>query len=192
MEFRGVSIFGAVVGGFVLRKILRLLDRKSSLRRAAKAVVNADFLLVLTGAGMGVDSGLKTYADIADVPAYKEAGLDYMDLCRPGRAFRDPNTFYGLNTMLCGGSKCTVLMIMPVRICAIRVTEILRKFAMRICGVSASRQWDLTLFVLNLFRILGSLLQCLHDSNTTRGLHAGSEMGEDTVCRFRKRNHWRA
>ena len=36
-------------------------------RAAAAAIARADFLLVGLGAGMGVDSGLATYADVAAV-----------------------------------------------------------------------------------------------------------------------------
>lgn len=52
-------------------------------RAAAQAIAQAEVLLLATGAGFSADSGLKVYNDIADVPAYRAAGLTYMDLCVP-------------------------------------------------------------------------------------------------------------
>jgi len=42
-------------------------DLQGRYRAAAAAIARADFLLVGLGAGMGVDSGLATYADVAAV-----------------------------------------------------------------------------------------------------------------------------
>mmetsp|Transcript_93588 Transcript_93588/g.165593 ORF Transcript_93588/g.165593 Transcript_93588/m.165593 type:complete len:410 (+) Transcript_93588:66-1295(+) len=64
-------------------------------RRAAEVITNADFLLIGAGAGMGVDSGLATYADVASVAAWAERGHDYGSLCRPSLLREDPSLFYG-------------------------------------------------------------------------------------------------
>jgi hypothetical protein len=55
-------------------------------KQAAAAVAKADF-----GAGMGVDSGLATYADVARFPAYQERGLGYQDLCGRSRLRARPH-----------------------------------------------------------------------------------------------------
>lgn len=43
-------------------------------RAAAHAIADADFILIGAGAGMGVDSGLAAYADVAAVPAWASRG----------------------------------------------------------------------------------------------------------------------
>ena len=47
------------------------------------------------GAGMSADSGLATYEGIADVSAYRDAGLSYADLCSPTLLETDPALAYG-------------------------------------------------------------------------------------------------
>ncbi|KAK3280528.1 hypothetical protein CYMTET_11622 [Cymbomonas tetramitiformis] len=63
--------------------------------RAASAILEADYLLVATGAGFSADSGLPVYKDIADVRAYKDKNLTYSDLCRASLLAADPRLFYG-------------------------------------------------------------------------------------------------
>ena len=58
-----------------------LLTRLPELhRQAADAISSADVLIVITGAGWSVPSGLKTYADVAD--DYGD-GTTYQTLCNP-------------------------------------------------------------------------------------------------------------
>lgn len=52
-------------------------------QKAAKALKEADVLLLVTGAGFSADSGLAVYADVANVPAYQNRDLDYCDICQP-------------------------------------------------------------------------------------------------------------
>lgn len=44
---------------------------------------------------MSADSGLATYDGIADVSAYRDAGLSYADLCSPTLLESDPALAYG-------------------------------------------------------------------------------------------------
>lgn len=67
----------------------------SSIAEAARAVREADFLLIAAGAGFSADSGLPVYADVARQPVYKRRGLEYGDLCRPELLLEDPALFYG-------------------------------------------------------------------------------------------------
>eukprot|EP00241_Pyramimonas_parkeae_P007203 CAMPEP_0114232616 /NCGR_PEP_ID=MMETSP0058-20121206/4708_1 /TAXON_ID=36894 /ORGANISM="Pyramimonas parkeae, CCMP726" /LENGTH=304 /DNA_ID=CAMNT_0001344115 /DNA_START=39 /DNA_END=953 /DNA_ORIENTATION=+ len=64
-------------------------------RNAALAIEDASVLLFATGAGFSADSGLATYKDIADVSAYRERNLEYMDLCQEHWASTEPDIFYG-------------------------------------------------------------------------------------------------
>ena len=66
-----------------------------TIARAARAIAQADFLLLAAGAGMSADSGLPVYLDCARFPAYEAAGIDYGDLCRPTLVDDDPALFYG-------------------------------------------------------------------------------------------------
>lgn len=66
----------ATVGAAADDQLLRLYQS------AAEAIVTADFLLIGAGAGMGVDSGLAAYADVAAVPAWAARGHTYATLCR--------------------------------------------------------------------------------------------------------------
>eukprot|EP01050_Picozoa_sp_SAG11_P025767 SAG11_NODE_5929_length_1431_cov_2.331832_1_plen_205_part_10 len=70
-------------------------DLRRQYTAAARAIAGADFLLVGAGAGMGVDSGLAAYADVAAVPAWASRGHDYSSLCRPALMEEDPALFYG-------------------------------------------------------------------------------------------------
>eukprot|EP01118_Nematostelium_gracile_P017547 TRINITY_DN7536_c0_g1_i1.p1 TRINITY_DN7536_c0_g1~~TRINITY_DN7536_c0_g1_i1.p1 ORF type:complete len:430 (+),score=106.53 TRINITY_DN7536_c0_g1_i1:64-1290(+) len=62
---------------------------------AAQAILEADILLLATGAGFSADSGLAVYKDIADVPAYHKRNLTYRDICQPHWLDTEPNIFYG-------------------------------------------------------------------------------------------------
>ena len=63
--------------------------------RAARAIQEADVLLVATGAGWSADSGLAIYRDVADVAAYHERDLTYRDICQPHFLDSEPALFYG-------------------------------------------------------------------------------------------------
>jgi hypothetical protein len=60
------------------------VELEGQLDRAAAAIAEADALIVFTGAGMGVDSGLGTYrgANAGVWQAGHDLGLDYDQLCR--------------------------------------------------------------------------------------------------------------
>jgi hypothetical protein len=60
---------------------------------AARAIVEADYVLVCAGAGFSKDSGLPVYDEIAE--PYKRLGFDYSDLCRPKLMNSDSSIFYG-------------------------------------------------------------------------------------------------
>ena len=62
---------------------------------AARAIAQADCLLLLTGAGFSADSGLAVYADVANVEAYKSRGLKYHDICQPHWLETEPELFWG-------------------------------------------------------------------------------------------------
>lgn len=68
---------------------------RQQIRLAAEKIREADVLVLHTGAGFSADSGLAVYKDIAAVPAYKDAGLKYHDLCKPTWIEEDPEIFYG-------------------------------------------------------------------------------------------------
>jgi len=63
--------------------------------KAAKAILEAEFLLIGAGAGCSADSGLATYKDIANVTAYNEKKLNYGRLCNPSWIEEDSEVFYG-------------------------------------------------------------------------------------------------
>ena len=63
--------------------------------KGAKAVADADVLLVVTGAGYSADSGLAVYNDVAKVEAYQLRKLEYNDLCQPKCLDKEPGLFYG-------------------------------------------------------------------------------------------------
>ena len=64
-------------------------------QQAAQVIAAADVLFLVTGAGFSADSGLATYTDVARVKAYRELGLDYMDICQPQWLYAEPELFYG-------------------------------------------------------------------------------------------------
>eukprot|EP00702_Spironucleus_salmonicida_P001516 EST42807.1 Sir2 family protein [Spironucleus salmonicida] len=61
----------------------------------AEQIIKADFVLIGAGAGFSVDSGLKTFRDIAKIPFYQQQGLTYDDLCDPLWLKRNYLIFYG-------------------------------------------------------------------------------------------------
>jgi NAD-dependent SIR2 family protein deacetylase len=69
------------------------------LRRAARALREADALLVLAGAGMGVDSGLPDFRGDAGFwkayPPFAALGLRFMDLASPRWFADDPELAWG-------------------------------------------------------------------------------------------------
>mmetsp|Transcript_40003 Transcript_40003/g.96523 ORF Transcript_40003/g.96523 Transcript_40003/m.96523 type:complete len:420 (-) Transcript_40003:2460-3719(-) len=62
---------------------------------AARALKEADVLLLVTGAGFSADSGLAVYNDIGKVEAYQQRNLDYSDVCQPRWLDMEPELFYG-------------------------------------------------------------------------------------------------
>eukprot|EP00929_Paragymnodinium_shiwhaense_P080447 TRINITY_DN41955_c0_g1_i2.p1 TRINITY_DN41955_c0_g1~~TRINITY_DN41955_c0_g1_i2.p1 ORF type:complete len:438 (-),score=96.32 TRINITY_DN41955_c0_g1_i2:508-1821(-) len=64
-------------------------------KTAAQRIANADVLLLCTGAGFSADSGLAVYKDVAEVPAYKQRGLTYSDVCSPEWLDAEPELFWG-------------------------------------------------------------------------------------------------
>lgn len=64
-------------------------------KKAASALIEADILLIVAGAGMSSDSGLPVYNQIADVPIYNELKLTYGMLCTPEWLKDDSEIFYG-------------------------------------------------------------------------------------------------
>ena len=69
--------------------------KSDAIKRAAAAIRQSDALLLMTGAGWSADSGLAVYADVACMPAYRERGLTYRDLCDPGWLEKEPALFLG-------------------------------------------------------------------------------------------------
>ncbi|CAJ1888461.1 unnamed protein product [Cylindrotheca closterium] len=69
--------------------------RSKQEERAARALKEADVLLLVTGAGFSADSGLAVYNDIGKVEAYQLRNLDYADICQPRWLKKDPELFYG-------------------------------------------------------------------------------------------------
>ena len=70
-----------------------ILERQC--KKAAKVISKADVLVLMTGAGFSADSGLATYTDIAQVPAYQDLGLEYADICQMKYMREDPELFWG-------------------------------------------------------------------------------------------------
>jgi len=62
---------------------------------AARAIMDAEVILIGTGAGWSADSGLATYPDVADLEPYRKRNLDYYDLCQPHWFKSDPATGVG-------------------------------------------------------------------------------------------------
>jgi len=63
--------------------------------KCANWIRSADFLLITAGAGMGVDSGLKVYNDVAAVRQYRQKKLDYSALSTPKLLASNPALFFG-------------------------------------------------------------------------------------------------
>eukprot|EP00033_Pygsuia_biforma_P002228 GCRY01002468.1.p1 GENE.GCRY01002468.1~~GCRY01002468.1.p1 ORF type:complete len:371 (-),score=97.49 GCRY01002468.1:297-1409(-) len=72
---------------------------EKNIRRAAEALLQADIVVVNTGAGMSADCPLKTYNEIADLDVYQNANLTYADLSRPDLLKEDPTLFQGFWSM---------------------------------------------------------------------------------------------
>jgi len=70
-------------------------DSGVSIKAAAQAIDECDFLLVATGAGFSADSGLPTYAQVATNTVYQDQDIDYSDLCRIQCLQTRPSLFYG-------------------------------------------------------------------------------------------------
>ena len=62
-----------------------------SLRNAAQRIREADALLIFSGAGMGVDSGLGTYRGVNA----GNFGMDYEEICQPKWFHSDPDLDWG-------------------------------------------------------------------------------------------------
>jgi NAD-dependent SIR2 family protein deacetylase len=71
----------------------------SPIERAARAISEADALLIGAGAGMGVDSGLPDFRGNHGFwqayPPYAKLGLDFVSLANPGWFRRDPTLAWG-------------------------------------------------------------------------------------------------
>src|SRR3954447_13188614 len=79
----------------------------NDIRRAANAVASADALLIMAGAGMGVDSGLPDFRGTEGFwrayPAFAKLALRFDQLANPSWFARDPYLawgFYGHRLML--------------------------------------------------------------------------------------------
>jgi NAD-dependent SIR2 family protein deacetylase len=74
-----------------------MMDRM--IEEAAKAVRDADALLITAGAGMGVDSGLPDFRGPegfwAAYPPYRELGLCFEQLANPAHFWIDPHLVWG-------------------------------------------------------------------------------------------------
>mmetsp|Transcript_40003 Transcript_40003/g.96524 ORF Transcript_40003/g.96524 Transcript_40003/m.96524 type:complete len:417 (-) Transcript_40003:864-2114(-) len=70
-------------------------NNKQEDERAARAIKDADVLLLVTGAGFSADSGLAVYNDIGKVEAYQLRNLDYCDVSQPKWIEKEPALFYG-------------------------------------------------------------------------------------------------
>jgi len=74
---------------------LEEIEEEEIYTKCAQAILNADFMLLGTGAGFSADSGLAVYKDIADVNAYRKLKLKYYDLCDPQLLDSNPELFFG-------------------------------------------------------------------------------------------------
>ena len=68
-------------------------------QRAAQLIADADGLLIIAGAGMGVDSGLPDFRGAEGFwrayPALKKAGIDFTSIASPGAFVRAPRLAWG-------------------------------------------------------------------------------------------------
>ncbi len=73
------------------------------IQQAAKWISDADALIIATGAGMGVDSGLPTYrgpSGFANAyPVVQQLGLSYRELATPAMLDRDPYLAWGFHAL---------------------------------------------------------------------------------------------
>lgn len=67
-------------------------------KTAAKALQQAEALLILAGAGMGVDSGLPDFRGNEGLwkayPYFKETGMSFSDAANPEFFRKDPHKFW--------------------------------------------------------------------------------------------------
>lgn len=75
----------------------------SPYHEAAKLIMEAEVILISTGAGWSADSGLATYPGIAEIRPYQKRNLTYYDICQPWWLKKEPETFYGF-----WGDSCNV------------------------------------------------------------------------------------
>jgi len=72
---------------------------KNIINKAAEAISSADCLLIIAGAGMGVDSGLPDFRGNKGFwkvhPHFKKEGLSFQDLASPHWFFNDPKRAWG-------------------------------------------------------------------------------------------------
>ncbi len=84
----------------------------SNIYKAAKAILEADSILITAGAGMGVDSGLPDFRGERGFwkayPAYEKLGLDFVDMANPKWFDNNPSLafgFYGHRAQLYNATK---------------------------------------------------------------------------------------
>ncbi len=74
-------------------------DLEERVKQAARAIVDADSLLITAGAGMGVDSGLPDFRGNDGFwqayPPFKKLGLSFAELATPGWFKTDPGLAWG-------------------------------------------------------------------------------------------------
>jgi NAD-dependent SIR2 family protein deacetylase len=74
-------------------------DERAALDAAAQAIATADALLVATGAGMGVDSGLPDFRGNEGFwrayPPLRRLGVSFVEMANPGWFERDPSLAWG-------------------------------------------------------------------------------------------------
>lgn len=69
-----------------------VMSQDNVFKRAAEAIVGADYLLFHVGAGMSADSGLGVFKDVDEMKELMSRDLTYYDICQPGNIleeFRD-------------------------------------------------------------------------------------------------------
>lgn len=72
------------------------MQGSSGVSEAARAIGDADILLLHLGAGMSADSGLAVFINVADVECYRQRNLSYIDLSTATwLADGQPEVFYG-------------------------------------------------------------------------------------------------
>lgn len=63
--------------------------------RVAKALASSSYLLLTSGAGMGADAGLSTFATMVPLLLPGGESVSYTELCQPKWLKQDPEVFYG-------------------------------------------------------------------------------------------------